>query len=157
MGDKKVRMIVQISGSRDGEDWPAPGQEVSLPEDEANQLLAMGQAAELNPPEEDSLADVLGVETAVAGNRSIRSQLKPAAHADETGAYHVPVLPGEIPAAEESQKNVDEHNAEVHGVDVDVHKAQRDTEGLDALKGSYDHPAAKRASASRTTKKDGAK
>lgn len=144
MADKKVRMVVKISGARDGKDWPAPGETISLPKDEADQLIRNGQAAELNPPEENALADVLGVETAVGGNKSIRSQMKPAAHADEVQAYHVPILPGEVPAAEEAQDDADEGNKGL--IDVDAHKAQRaNGPALDELKDAADHPAAKRA------------
>lgn len=155
MADKKVRMVVQISGARDGKDWPKPGQTISLPADEADTLLRNGQAAELNPPEENALADALGVEVAL-GNRSIRSQLNPPPHADEVQAYHVPPLPGEIPAAEEGQKAVDEANEDL--IDVDAHKAQRASgpgSGLDELKDTANHPAAK--SVRNTTKKDSEK
>lgn len=37
---KKVTMIVQISGTRDGEDWPGFGEEITVPEDEADGLIA---------------------------------------------------------------------------------------------------------------------
>jgi hypothetical protein len=40
----KVTMRVQMSGTRDGVDWPAPGESISLPDDEAAQLLAQGMA-----------------------------------------------------------------------------------------------------------------
>jgi hypothetical protein len=155
MAEKKVRLVVQISGARDGEDWPKPGTVVSLPKDEAETLLRNGQAAEVNPPEENALADALGVEVAT-GNKSIRSQLNPPPHADEVQAYHVPPLPGEVPAAEEGQKAVDEVNADL--IDVDAHKAQRASgpgSGLDELKDAANHPAAKSVRAS--AKKDGEK
>jgi hypothetical protein len=152
MAEKKVRLVAQISGARDGKDWPKPGTVVSLPKDEADTLVRHGQAAEVNPPEENTLADALGVELAT-GNKSIRSQLNPPPHADETHAYHVPPLPGEVPAAEEGQKAVDETNADL--IDVDSHKAQRNTAGLEELKDAADHPAAKSVRA--TAKKDGEK
>ena len=153
MADKKVRMIVKIAGTRDGKDWPAPGQTISVPEDEANTLIRNGQAAELNPPEESALADRLGAEYAVGGNRSIRSQMKPAAHADEVQAYHVPVLPGEVPAAEEAQDDADDANKDL--IDVDAHKAQRaNGPALDELKDAADHPAAKKAASRRGAKTD---
>jgi hypothetical protein len=41
-----VTMKVQISGTRDGQDWPAPGTSIDLPDDEAAQLLALGLATE---------------------------------------------------------------------------------------------------------------
>lgn len=41
----RVRMRVTISGTRDGQDWPARGSVVDLPDDEAEQLVASGLAA----------------------------------------------------------------------------------------------------------------
>lgn len=41
-----VTMRVQISGTRDGQDWPAPGASIDVPDDEAAQLLALGLATE---------------------------------------------------------------------------------------------------------------
>lgn len=40
----KVRMTTQISGTRDGADWPAPGEVVDLPADEATSYLHAGIA-----------------------------------------------------------------------------------------------------------------
>lgn len=40
----KVRMKVQISGTRDGADWPAPGEVVTLPDFEGARLCANGSA-----------------------------------------------------------------------------------------------------------------
>lgn len=159
MADKKVRMIAQIGGARDGKDWPKPGEFITVPQEEAEQLIRNGLAADAaaNKPEENALADVLGVEVATAGNKSIRAQLKPAPHADEVQAYHVPVLPGEVPAAEEGQEAVDEGNKDL-GVDIDAHKAQRHNgPDLEALKDTLDSPvakAAKRAPAKADEKKD---
>ena len=39
-----VRMNIQISGTRNGEDWPAPGGTVEVPDAEAAQLVANGNA-----------------------------------------------------------------------------------------------------------------
>ncbi len=39
-----VTMRRQISGTRDGVDWPAPGGTIDVPEDEAAQLIALGHA-----------------------------------------------------------------------------------------------------------------
>jgi hypothetical protein len=38
-------MKVQISGTRDGVAWPAPGQVVDLPDDEAAKLCGNGSAS----------------------------------------------------------------------------------------------------------------
>ena len=40
----KVRMVGRISGTRDGEEWPAPGEVVALPDGEAVDLCAAGLA-----------------------------------------------------------------------------------------------------------------
>ena len=39
-----VTMRRQISGTRDGVDWPAPGETIDLPDDEAATLIALGHA-----------------------------------------------------------------------------------------------------------------
>ncbi|MFG6277929.1 hypothetical protein [Microbacterium sp. 5K110] len=44
-GDVAVRMLITISGSRDGEPWPAAGGVVTLPAAEAAQYIAIGYAA----------------------------------------------------------------------------------------------------------------
>lgn len=40
----KVQMAVNISGTRDGADWPRAGEVVDLPTDEAEALIAHGSA-----------------------------------------------------------------------------------------------------------------
>ena len=40
----KVVMVVQISGTRDGVDWPAPGGVLEVPADEAANLISNGFA-----------------------------------------------------------------------------------------------------------------
>jgi hypothetical protein len=40
----RIKMKVQISGTRNGEAWPAPGTEIDMPDDEALVLLAAGNA-----------------------------------------------------------------------------------------------------------------
>ena len=39
-----VTMIRQISGTRDGVDWPAPGESIDVPDDEAAGLIDNGLA-----------------------------------------------------------------------------------------------------------------
>lgn len=39
-----VRLLVQISGTRDGKPWPPKGNEVDLPDDEARQMISALQA-----------------------------------------------------------------------------------------------------------------
>lgn len=40
----KVRMRAAISGTRDGEHWPAPGEVVDLPQHEAEHMVAAALA-----------------------------------------------------------------------------------------------------------------
>lgn len=40
----RVRMKHQISGTREFKPWPAPGEEIDLPDDEAVTLLGQGMA-----------------------------------------------------------------------------------------------------------------
>jgi len=40
----RVTMKARITGTRNGVDWPAPGETVDLPQDEAEQLVANGLA-----------------------------------------------------------------------------------------------------------------
>lgn len=42
----QVKMDAQISGTRDGEDWPPPGTVLDFPEAEARDLIAAGQGHE---------------------------------------------------------------------------------------------------------------
>jgi len=83
---KTVRMIARISGTRDGADWPARGETLSVSKSEAEDLIRQGLAVDPAASEENALADVLGVETAIvpkarAGQKSVRAQ----AAADDVG------------------------------------------------------------------------
>lgn len=40
----RVKMRGQISGTRDGKDWPAPGEVIDLPDAEAVQLIGQHMA-----------------------------------------------------------------------------------------------------------------
>lgn len=46
----RVSMRVQITGTRDGVDWPRPGGEVDLPDGEARSMVSAGLAAEVAVP-----------------------------------------------------------------------------------------------------------
>ena len=50
----KVEMLVYISGSRDGVDWPAAGETIDVPAQEAAELIANGFA---RAPEGKSVKD----------------------------------------------------------------------------------------------------
>ena len=70
--NKTVRMVGRISGTRDGKDWPAPGETVTLPEAEATALLINGMA--VDPGTVETATGLTGnVETATArGNQPLR-------------------------------------------------------------------------------------
>lgn len=71
---KTVRMLVNISGTRDGEDWPAKGQTLDAPAAEAADLIRMGIAADEDAAE-TATPDGSDIENATRqGNRSLRSQ-----------------------------------------------------------------------------------
>ena len=114
---KKVRMLVQISGTRDGKDWPKIGEDLVTTAAEAEDLIKAGIAADPGAAKEPeiALADLGLVETATAqnkGNKAVNARLaaKPAPHADEKDAYHVPPAPGEVASAKAGQKEVDAAN-----------------------------------------------
>lgn len=52
----RVRMDVQISGTRDGQDWPAPGEEIDVTDVEAKDLIATGQASDPGKPVSNPVA-----------------------------------------------------------------------------------------------------
>lgn len=45
-----VRLTTQISGTRNGADWPIPGSVVDLPDAEAKDLIRAGQAVDADDP-----------------------------------------------------------------------------------------------------------
>lgn len=49
----KVKMKVQISGTRNGESWPIPGTDVELPDAEAAKYCANGLAIPVRSDEDD--------------------------------------------------------------------------------------------------------
>ncbi|MER8042714.1 hypothetical protein [Streptomyces sp. NPDC094032] len=67
----RVRMRVQISGTRDGAEWPERGGTIDLPDDEAEQLIRYGAAEADEPAPDDAPPTDTGetdpdVETAAA-------------------------------------------------------------------------------------------
>ena len=60
----KVKLKVNISGTRDGVEWPAVGGAIDLPDDEAAQMVAAGLASAVDvAPVETATADTSKVET----------------------------------------------------------------------------------------------
>lgn len=60
----KVKIIVPMSGTRDGEDWPPVGSVIDIPAAEAVSYVTAGIAADLD--EETASAPMGDVETATA-------------------------------------------------------------------------------------------
>lgn len=61
----KVRLTQSIAGTRDGQAWPAAGEEIDLPESEAVALLQNGSARAVNSKDADvELRHVAGVDKA---------------------------------------------------------------------------------------------
>lgn len=46
-----VTMIRKVSGTRDGVDWPEPGENIDVPDEEAASLIGNGLAKEAEPAE----------------------------------------------------------------------------------------------------------
>ena len=67
----KVKMIAQITGTRDGEDWPRRGAVVDLPDVEAADLITNGYAIDPASVEDEETADAPAgdVETATPSRR----------------------------------------------------------------------------------------
>lgn len=59
----RVRMLTQQSGTRDGENWPAPGEEVDLPDSEARALVSGGSAEPLDTDHPKVLVPPTGIHT----------------------------------------------------------------------------------------------
>lgn len=53
----RIRMKVSVSGTRNGEPWPAKGGTVELPQDEAKNLVAIGLAVEADDEESGEPAE----------------------------------------------------------------------------------------------------
>lgn len=58
----KVKLLVSITGTRNGDDWPAKGGEVDLPKPEAEHMIASGLAVAVESPKVETFT----IETAVA-------------------------------------------------------------------------------------------
>lgn len=92
----KVRLNVQLSGTRDGVPWPAVGSVVELPEDEARDMLTSGVAGALDS------ADV--PETVVMVPNDVEEATEK--FVPET-ARHEPAVPIEALPEEDRRPNMD--------------------------------------------------
>lgn len=77
----KVRVVVQMSGTRDGEDWPQPGGVVDLPKVEAERYIRGGLVARVDDaPVEAAVArepETATVSTAPRKRRTAPARLDP--------------------------------------------------------------------------------
>lgn len=71
----RVTMKARIAGTRNGEDWPAPGEPIDLPQDEAELLVANGLAV----ADETKPAKKAAVETAAVEAPETAATTKPRA------------------------------------------------------------------------------
>lgn len=62
----QVKMIAQLTGTRDGEDWPRVGATIDLPDAEAADLIMNGYAIDPTDVEDDADVEDDDVETADA-------------------------------------------------------------------------------------------
>lgn len=67
----KVKMIAQLTGTRDGEDWPKAGSIAELPDDEAADLIMNGYA--IDPADAEDSADEPDEETADAPDDDVET------------------------------------------------------------------------------------
>lgn len=59
----RVTMKARITGTRNGVEWPAPGESIDLPQDEAELLVANGQAvADESKPTKAAAVETAAVE-----------------------------------------------------------------------------------------------
>jgi hypothetical protein len=66
---QKIRMLVNISGTRDGQQWPPIGGTINLPEAEAEQYVALGYADTVETSKTEKA-------TAAPGEKRARSKPK---------------------------------------------------------------------------------
>jgi hypothetical protein len=64
----RIRMRIDISGTRDGREWPRRGSVIDLPDDEARQYCEAGMA--------EPVATFAPVETAVAPPAEVRAEAR---------------------------------------------------------------------------------
>ena len=69
---KTVTISRQISGTRNGQRWPAPGQPVDLPDGEADGLVALGMATAASPAVEPVPVERQETRTAEPTKRAAR-------------------------------------------------------------------------------------
>jgi hypothetical protein len=69
----RIRMLVGISGGRgDGTEWPAPGGEFTVGDEEGRELVQARLAVRVEEPMERAVAPAADVETRAPKSRSTR-------------------------------------------------------------------------------------
>ena len=71
----KIQIAAVISGTRNGADWPAPGEILDVPEDEATQLISHRLAIKPEQPEKPARGSKPAPETATATKPETRKGL----------------------------------------------------------------------------------
>lgn len=79
----RVRLLVEVSGTRNGQPWPARGNEVDLPDEEARSMISALMAVPVvgHRAEETTTVPVLAVEERVlpiADERPLTTRTGPA-------------------------------------------------------------------------------
>ncbi len=92
----KVRLNVQMSGTRDGVAWPAVGSVVELPEDEARDMLTSGTASAVNDSDQPEPVVTVPADVEKATEKFV----------PET-ARHEPAIPVEALPEEDRRPNMD--------------------------------------------------
>jgi hypothetical protein len=69
----QVKMIAQLTGTRDGEDWPRVGATIDLPDAEAADLIMNGYAVDPTDVEDDADVEDDDVETADAPDGDVET------------------------------------------------------------------------------------
>lgn len=96
----RVVMRARISGTRDGQDWPSPGEEIELPDTEAEQMLRSGLVKVFEEVDDEDPLDkaygdgyeagwaaaMVAVDTAASGDPDPADPADPAPPADEKEA-----------------------------------------------------------------------
>jgi hypothetical protein len=83
----KVKLKVQLSGTRDGVSWPAVGSVVELPDDEARDMLTSGVAGPLDDKDQNETAVVMPVSVEEATDKFIPDTAR---HEPAVGVENLP-------------------------------------------------------------------
>lgn len=117
----RVVMLAHITGSRNGVEWPAVGEEIDLPDAEATTLIAQGLAAKRGTEVGPELTGAPAEHPAGEGGhgrdeRSVDETPDPAAPAEEEAVPH-----GDEPTDDEDPTDVEPEERAKRG----AHKAVR--------------------------------